>query len=68
MLAIGVCFLSASVLFSATCNEPEEFAACVSLKMARFTLYLSGVLFSLPSKLHSICREEFGQGIELSAL
>lgn len=36
--------------------------------MARFTLYLSDMLISLPSKLHSICREETGQGIELSAL
>ncbi|XP_030914757.1 CKLF-like MARVEL transmembrane domain-containing protein 6 [Geospiza fortis] len=26
---IGVCFLSSSVLLSATCNEPEEYAACV---------------------------------------
>nr|XP_054489625.1 CKLF-like MARVEL transmembrane domain-containing protein 6 [Agelaius phoeniceus] len=29
VLVISACFLSASILFSATCNEPEEFAACV---------------------------------------
>lgn len=69
MPAIGAWFLLASIVFSATCSgSAVESAACVSLKMARFTLYLSGMLISLPSKLHSICREETGQGIELSAL
>lgn len=66
---IGASFLLASIVFSATCSGfAVESVAYVSHKMQDLLCNLSGMLISLPSKLHSICREKTGQEIELSTL
>uniref|UniRef100_A0A8C5TPC7 CKLF like MARVEL transmembrane domain containing 6 n=1 Tax=Malurus cyaneus samueli TaxID=2593467 RepID=A0A8C5TPC7_9PASS len=59
---IGAWFLIASIVFSANnSGSAAESAAYVSLKMARFTLYLSGMLISLPLNFTQFAEKKLGR-------